>query len=188
VDSSAAISLTTIALSALSALWLMIPAYVPNPVAAISGGGTPIDLGRRFPDGRRVLGDGKTIRGFVIGVLAGIIVGLIQIQAAAAWDLAFLPQHTFVTVILFSVGALLGDMVKSFFKRRVGKARGEKWPIADQYDLVAGALLLTALFSFQWLIDTLTLLVVFWIIVFTPLLHRAVNVIGYLTGVKDVPW
>ncbi|HQL60331.1 MAG TPA: CDP-archaeol synthase, partial [Methanoculleus sp.] len=42
----------------------MLPAYVPNSAAALFGGGTPIDSGRTFGDGRRIFGDGKTYRGF----------------------------------------------------------------------------------------------------------------------------
>jgi len=36
--------------------------------------------------------------------------------------------------------------------------------------------------------DLYHLPVLFWIIVVTPLLHRGVNIIGYLAGIKDVPW
>ena len=50
----------------------MLPAYLPNPIAALVGGGTPIDLGRNFTDGKRVFGDGKTYRGLIIGIFAGI--------------------------------------------------------------------------------------------------------------------
>ncbi|MDD1705711.1 MAG: CDP-archaeol synthase, partial [Methanoregulaceae archaeon] len=45
----------------------MMPAYVPNPVAAFLGGGRPIDGGNNFRDGRRIFGDGKTWRGFGAG-------------------------------------------------------------------------------------------------------------------------
>ncbi|MBS1193737.1 MAG: hypothetical protein H6R28_137, partial [Methanomicrobiales archaeon] len=30
--------------------------------------------------------------------------------------------------------------------------------------------------------------VLFWILVLTPLLHRAANLVGYSLGLKDVPW
>ena len=60
----------------------MVPAYVPNPVAALCGGGTPIDFDRNHSDGRRLLGDGKTYRGLACGVLAGITVGALQIWLA----------------------------------------------------------------------------------------------------------
>jgi CDP-2,3-bis-(O-geranylgeranyl)-sn-glycerol synthase len=175
-----------------SALWIMLPAYVPNPAAVIFGGGQPIDEGATWRDGRRLLGDGKTIRGFVLGVLSGIAVGAVElrVQALAAgtpgWS--FLPAHTAVTICTFAAGALLGDLAKSFIKRRIGKKQGEPWPLADQYDLVAGAFLLTALAAPGWLVGTLTLPVIACILVLTPVLHRVTNIAGHRLGVKRVPW
>lgn len=166
----------------------MLPAYVPNSVAAACGGGSPIDLGRNFLDGRRLFGDGKTYRGFFSGVAGGILAGAVQIWLQGAFDLSSLPVQTYLSVVLLATGALLGDVGKSFFKRRLGKASGERWPIADQYDLVAGAFVMLAIFHQDWLVQTVTLPVLFWILILTPLLHKTANVIGYLTGVKDVPW
>ena len=165
----------------------MLPAYVPNSAAALLGGGWPIDGGRNWKDGRRLLGDGKTWRGLIGGVLAGITVGVVGIwvQTFAGWQL---PAHTAVTVCTFAAGALLGDLAKSFFKRRLGKGQGDAWPVADQYDLVAGAFLLTALLAPSWLLGTITLPILFWILVATPVLHRITNIAGHRMGVKRVPW
>lgn len=166
----------------------MLPAYLPNPVAALCGGGAPIDFGRNYPDGRRVFGDGKTWRGLIAGILAGIAAGFLLIWAAGAYDLVFLPRQTVLSVTLLAVGALLGDLVKSFFKRRFGKERGSKWPVADQYDLVAGAFLLLLVFDPSWLFAEVTLPAFVCILILTPLLHRATNIIGYILKVKEVPW
>ncbi len=166
----------------------MLPAYIPNPVAALLGGGTPIDGGRNFSDGKRIFGDGKTFRGLFTGILAGIITGLILIWFAGRFPDAGLPQHTLLSVTLLSTGALLGDLVKSFFKRRFGRERGSQWPIADQYDLVAGALLLLLLFDPSWLFAMVSLPVFLIILIITPVLHRATNIIGYMFRVKEVPW
>ena len=175
-----------------AALWIMLPAYVPNPAAVILGGGAPIDGGASWSDGRRLFGDGKTIRGFVLGVLAGVAVGGVEIwvQTLAGWTLSwyFLPLHTLLTVTTFAVGALLGDLAKSFVKRRIGKGQGDPWPIADQYDLVAGAVLLTALLAPWWLLQNISLPVLIWILVLTPVLHRVTNIAGHRLGVKRVPW
>jgi CDP-2,3-bis-(O-geranylgeranyl)-sn-glycerol synthase len=170
-----------------SALWLMLPAYVPNSAAALLGGGRPIDGGRNWKDGRRILGGGKTWRGLIGGVLAGIAVGAIGIwaQTVAGWQI---PSHTGVTVCTFAAGALMGDLAKSFVKRRLGKGQGDPWPVADQYDLVAGAFLLTALLAPSWLLQTITLPILLWILVVTPLLHRVTNIAGHRLGVKRVPW
>jgi CDP-2,3-bis-(O-geranylgeranyl)-sn-glycerol synthase len=172
----------------LSAVWIMLPAYLPNPVAAVSGGGTPVDFRRNFTDGRRVFGDGKTWRGLVIGILAGVAIGIIQMWAAGAYGLGFLPHLTFPAVCLLATGALLGDIVKSFFKRRFNRERGAKWPVADQYDLVAGAFLLLLVFDSGWLFGEVTLPAFFFILILTPILHRAVNIIGFAIKVKEVPW
>lgn len=166
----------------------MLPAYLPNPVAALFGGGTPVDLGRTMNDGRRVLGDGKTYRGLVIGILSGIAVGLLQIYCHETFSLSVLPAQTLLSITALSAGALLGDLVKSYFKRRLGKERGESWFLADQYDLVAGALLLTLLVDPGWLLSVMTLPILIIILIITPVLHRLVNIIGYYTGVKNVPW
>ena len=48
----------------LQALWLILPAYVANASAVLVGGGTPVDSGKNWKDGKRILGDGKTWRGF----------------------------------------------------------------------------------------------------------------------------
>jgi CDP-2,3-bis-(O-geranylgeranyl)-sn-glycerol synthase len=172
----------------LSAVWIMLPAYLPNPVAALFGGGAPIDGGRNFRDGRRIFGDGKTFRGLFLGILAGIGFGIFQIWLSSTYGLDYLPLHTLLSVTLLATGALLGDLCKSFFKRRLGKGRGAKWPVADQYDLVAGALLLTLLVDPSWILVNMTLPVFIIILILTPVLHRTVNIVGYYLGVKEVPW
>jgi CDP-2,3-bis-(O-geranylgeranyl)-sn-glycerol synthase len=172
----------------ISAVWIMLPAYLPNPIAALAGGGTPIDLGRNFSDGKRIFGDGKTYRGLIIGIFAGIGIGLVQIWVAGAYGWENLPQHTYMSITLLATGALLGDVCKSFFKRRLGKERGAKWPIADMYDLVAGALLMVLIFDSEWLFANMTLTIFILILILTPILHRAVNIIGYRFRVKEVPW
>ena len=69
------------------AFWLMLPAYVPNNVAVLAGGGRPIDGGRIWDD-KRVLGDGKTWRGTAGGFLAGALLAgaltLVQADVSSA--------------------------------------------------------------------------------------------------------
>jgi CDP-2,3-bis-(O-geranylgeranyl)-sn-glycerol synthase len=182
------ISVDSFLIALLSALWIMLPAYIPNSAAALLGGGIPIDGGRMHRDGRRLLGDGKTWRGFILGISTGIVIGLLQIwiRQAAGWEV--LPVLTVLAVILLATGALLGDLVKSYFKRRRGMERGASWPVADQYDLVAGAFALVLIFDYPWFISTITLPILVIILIITPILHKTVNVIGYLIRVKEVPW
>ena len=180
--------LLSVLLTFVAAFWIMVPAYVANAGAVPFGGGKPVDFGKCARDGHRYLGDGKTWRGFIDGVVVGILFGGLQIFLVDIFHWDWLPQHTLVTIIALAVGALLGDMVKSFFKRRVGKDRGQKWPVADMYDLVAGSLVLMALFAWQWVMEYITIWIFLAILIWTPLLHRGANIVGYLIGIKQVPW
>jgi len=172
----------------INALWIMIPAYIPNSAAAVIKGKFPMDFGKTMADGRRVIGDGKTFRGFFGGVICGILVGCIQIWAYHQYHLDFLPQHTLLSVTLLSVGSMMGDVAASFLKRRRGIQRGEKWPFVDQYDFLIGAFILLIVLNWSWVHETITALTFIVIIIMTPLLHRAINMIGYKLGFKDVPW
>ena len=179
------ISIYDILLSFVFALWVMIPAYVPNSAAAVFGGGRPIDGGRNWRDGRRMLGDGKTWRGLSGGVLSGIFIGMLQVMAESYLGISLLTPSV---VVCLAFCALLGVMVKIFVKRRINLPRGEEWLIADQYDLVVGAFALLLLFNTAWVFATITPVILIGILILTPLLHRGANIIGYLIGVKDVPW
>ena len=177
------------------AIWLMLPAYIANSMAVVFGGGTPMDLGMKLPDGKRVLGEGKTLRGLVGGTACGIAAGLLQIFVVPIFGIQYLPTiiqyvPTITAIITLSFGALLGDIVKSFFKRRIGFVRGAELPLIDQLDFVAGAWLLTYIFdpvwftkyfiSYPWIIVT--------VLVLTPILHRLTNIFGYNIKLKKEPW
>jgi len=60
--------------------------------------------------------------------------------------------------------------------------------VSDQYDLVAGAFLLLLVLDPAWLFAEVTAASFICILVLTPILHRAVNIIGYRIKVKEVPW
>lgn len=90
--------------------------------------------------------------------------------------------------------ALVGDAVKSYFKRRRGKPRGAPWFPFDQLDFVVFGLLGMALAApvlpDGWVREALLgdWLVLATIVVLTPLLHFLVNVVGYWLKLKEVPW
>ena len=184
-------------------LWVMLPAYLPNSFASVFGGGKPIDGGKTMKDGRRILGDGKTWRGLFAGIALGFIVGLIEIFLlikgfhffgialpgfSAMGIPGVLDLSACIAVLSLAAGALLGDMFFSFIKRRLGLQRGQSLPLADQYDFLIGAFVLTAITSFGWLTATLDLATFIVIIIMTPILHLGTNIIGYLIGVKNEPW
>lgn len=174
----------------ITAFWLMLPAYLPNNFAVIFGGGTPLDFGKTFQDGRRIMGDGKTYRGTAAGVAFGALIGLaLNVLAPMAGLPTFGSGVGQIPVLLgLSLGAMLGDIVASFFKRRMGLKRGAKLYLVDQLDFVLGAWVLTALLSPAWFWEHFTLEVAIVILIITPILHRLTNIIGYMIGAKREPW
>lgn len=175
------------------AIWLMLPAYLPNNFAAFFGGGRPLDFGRTFSDGRRILGDGKTFRGTIIGVLGGVGVGVALASIAFFRPDLGLPQfgsgYEMVPVLLgLSLGAMAGDIVASFFKRRMGMERGAALFLVDQLDFVIGSWALTFLLAPAWFSENFTLEVMLIVLIVTPVLHRVTNIIGYKIKAKKEPW
>ncbi len=153
-----------------------LPALVANGSPVFVKNGTPIDGGKYFKDGRRLLGDGKTWEGFALGIIFGWTI---------AYDL-FILSNCSVKVLLRGalavVGALVGDIVASFIKRRMGLARGEPALFLDQLDFYVGATL------FMLPIQVPPLDVIIFGAVLTLVLHISANYIAYLLGLKDVPW
>ncbi|WP_226011176.1 CDP-2,3-bis-(O-geranylgeranyl)-sn-glycerol synthase [Halomicrobium salinisoli] len=173
-----------------TALWAMLPAYVPNNAAVLAGGGRPIDGGRTW-NGRRVLGDGKTWRGTAAGTLAGLALALalnLAVEPVGAALGVDLPAFPVLAGLGLALGAMAGDIGASFLKRRSGRERGAAFPGLDQLDFVIGALALAALFAPDWTVSTFTLPVLVAVLIATPVLHLATNGIAYALGLKDEPW
>jgi len=92
---------------------------------------------------------------------------------------------------LLALGALLVDLWGAYVKRRLHKPRGAKATGLDQYDFVVGALGVIALvpsWSVRRFFEGDALLGLLAIILITPALHRAVNLVGYRIGKKHEPW
>jgi len=179
--------------AALTGFWLFFPAYLANPSAVLSGHGTPVDFGREM-GGKRILGDGKTWYGLIGGTLAGGFIGVIQMLLAGPTGLPTFGTSKAAIMIPFilAFGSLTGDMLGSFIKRRMNVKRGAKAPVLDQYDFVIGAFIVGLILIPGFMIGTylsgVAIAGLVMILIVTPPLHRAVNIIGYKTGQKDVPW
>jgi len=182
--------------AALAGLYLMLPALVPNSAAVLFGGGVPVDFGRTWR-GRRLLGDGKTWRGFFGGAISGFFVGitLMAVAIALGEEVGWGYGEGFwavATIASLSFGSMIGDTVGSFVKRRFGVDQGSKAPVLDQYNFVTGAILLVLLVQSSWFFDHYVHGNAIWglvaFIIAVPLLHRTANIIGYKLGKKNVPW
>ena len=125
-------------------------AYVENMAPVALGGGSPIDRGKNFRDGRRILGNGKTIRGFFGGVFTGIIWGFILYFAFDSW---FDPKYysyslkdSILVGLGMGLGANFGDIIGSFAKRRMDLKSGSSAPGLDQLGFIVPAMIITRIF------------------------------------------
>lgn len=162
-----------ISLLIIEALKFIFPAYCANAAPVLAGGGLAMDFGKNFVDGKRVFGANKTFRGFFFGLAVGVGVGLVE------WMLFGFP---FLFSLLTPLGALLGDLVAAFLKRRLGIAPGGLFPIVDQVDFVIGAIVVA-----------LPLGIVYWelavaVLLITPPIHLLTNIVAYKLKLKKNPW
>ncbi len=178
----------------LQCLYFMLPAYLANmaPVFAHKLGilkflARPVD-GSRLWRGKPILGAHKTWRGFAVGIIVAIVVVWLQyfLYSAPAFQKISLPDYSKLNLwllgFLLGFGALFGDAVKSFFKRRVNLKPGAPWIPFDQIDFVLGALIFAAPVYFpSWP-------AIIFILLVTPVLHILTNQIGFLLKVKDTKW
>ena len=169
-------------------LLIMTPAYLANTIAVLTGGSYPIDQGKLYSDGNRILGDGKTWSGLIGGTIGGIIIGYGLTSLLS--DMSLWGENIFFVFFLLSFGSLFGDMTASFYKRRQNLQRGDKFPLLDMYDFIVMSILLCFIFQRDWLLSWILdgWVPLFTILVLTPFLHRGVNIIGYKMGVKNEPW
>jgi CDP-2,3-bis-(O-geranylgeranyl)-sn-glycerol synthase len=176
-------------------IYFMLPAYIANVSALVFGGGKPLDFGRNFRDGRRIIGNGVTWRGTIIGTLIGTFIGIIQGSISTYYGSVFnlipgiiiiqgpIPASILqgaVIGLFLGGGALIGDAAGSFIKRRVGIERGKAAPFLDQLDFVIGALVFASLIVF------IPLNMIIFILIISIVLHLLTNIIAYLIGMKDV--
>jgi CDP-2,3-bis-(O-geranylgeranyl)-sn-glycerol synthase len=160
---------------------LMAPAYVANmapPFLRFWHGPNP-------PISRKWLGDHKTVGGFVVGIAAGIIVAW-SFSKGAFTSLphgANLPfEHWLWFGASMGFAALVGDSLKSFFKRRLNLRPGAPWIPFDQIDFVVAALIVL---SFWIKIDWLEMAIV---LALSFLADVIVNQLSYRLGIKREPW
>ena len=172
----------------IAVLWFFLPAYLANMSPVLVQGrferlAAPIDGGRTFR-GRRILGDHKTWRGIVAGVVVGIAAaGLQRLVHETGWfasvtlvdyEALWLPLG-----LLQGLGTGVGDAVKSFFKRQIGIAPGRSWIGFDQLDFMVGAYAFVCLVYVPPLLATLLALP----IVFVGSI--GVTASGYGLGLKE---
>ena len=173
----------------LRCFYLMLPAYFANMapvmVKKIDLFAYPIDFNKTI-NSKPVLGKNKTFRGFIFGVIFSIIIVYVQFLL---YNIEFFKNISFFNYqnwmlfgFLIGLGALTGDLVKSFFKRRLGFEPGAKFVPFDQTDFVVGGLI------FIMPIFRLTLKIFFVLLLLSFMLHIIVNHLAFYLRVRDEKW
>lgn len=180
----------TFLIMCVTTLYFILPAYFSNGAGLVFGGGKPVDFGKCDANGVRWIGDGVTWRGLAGGTVIGIITGTIQGYLAPE-ILTNFGEYIFTPIItnipegiligfILGFGALLGDALGSFLKRRIGIGRGKPAPILDQLDFLIIALLLVS-----FIVD-INLMFIIIAVILTLIIHLIANSGAYLLGLKDV--
>lgn len=167
----------------LDLLLFLIPIYIANSSPVVLGGGMPLDFGVKLKDGKRLFGDGKTIRGFVGGTLAGTVAGGI---VATYYQLPFFanPQGQFFAAFILAFGTLCGDALGSFIKRRVGVESGKPFLLDTMMFLILALIFVVPFAKGELFVYTN----IVFIFVLTLIIHPLTNILANRIGLKNVPW
>lgn len=178
----------------LIAWWFFLPAGLANaiPVLAAKLPGLkswdyPIDGFSHFR-GHRVLGDHKTVRGLLSGIVVAILA--LFLQAWAVGQSEFLGDISVIDYentnlwllgLAFAVGALGGDALKSFFKRQFNIKPGKGWFPFDQLDYIIGGIALSLL------VVQVEFGIYAWVLLVWFIIHPLATWLAYLAGLKKSP-
>lgn len=175
-------------------LWFFAPAGFANLAAFLSGKisflnkyNYPVDCYQKF-HGKRILGNHKTVRGFIAAIITGIFICSLEVYLYNSFysirQLVYL-NYSFINPVilgaLLGFGALFGDAAKSFFKRQVDITPGTSWFPFDQIDYIIGGVLWSLLYIRLSFPDYLILFIV-WLI-----MHPLSTVTGYLFKLRHRP-
>lgn len=152
-----------------TALLFIGPSYVANAAPLVFGGGAPLDGGRNFLDGQPIFGSHKTIRGLIAGIIAGSILGAAE---------SLVDSRLLLAGFMIALGAVLGDLLGAFVKRRLKIKPGRQFPIVDQLDFVVGGLLV------GWSFFQMSFVSILIVVLVTPPIHLGTNYGAFLLGLK----
>jgi len=163
----------------------MMPVFVKNHFKFLA---VPVDFGKII-FGKPIFGSHKTWRGIVAGCFGSIILISLQVFLYFNFDIfkkisivPFEKVNFILLGFLMGFGALFGDLVKSFFKRRINIKPGDKFVPWDQVDFVLGSLLFSSLiFRPKWY-------VYIFLIIIVPFFHILFNHIGFWIGIQKNKW
>jgi hypothetical protein len=157
----------------------------------------PMDGGRKLADGKRLLGDHKTWKGFWGMVVMGAwwlgLTGLVVRLAPSLGNYSLIAFDEFTSLLspwlfggLWGLAYVLAELPNSYVKRRINIDPGEQgsgrlgftFAFIDQADSVLGCLLVMPLFSRITWLDAVALFLL------ATALHYVFNILLFYAGLK----
>lgn len=178
----------------LACLYFFLPAYLANMTPPLARRANlfnfldrDVDFGKKFMD-QPIFGNHKSWRGVILGIFVGFVTVLVQgylFQFPAVQRISFLDYgqiNIFLFGFLISAGAVFGDLLFAFIKRRMKVQPGARFIPFDQTNYVIGsAVFLTAFYKIG---------IIIWATIFllTFLLHVIFNRLGYHLKINSAKW
>lgn len=158
-------------------IYMMLPVYCANMAPPFAR----YWRGWNRPINERWLGSHKTVVGFSLGVSAAILTTSIQSRIHLQGELVSY-ENWFWLGLTSGCGAMIGDSLKSFFKRRLQIDSGKSWIPADQLDFVLGGLLVLSFWVRLGWLDVITILTLSFVG------DIIVNHVSFQLGIRDTRW
>jgi len=175
-------------------LYLLLPAYFANASASLVANirflkkfDLPLDHYQRLGS-NYILGPGKTYRGTITGIIIGLLTALAQ---RWLYQNNILTQYSLINYrqiniwafgLLAGCGAMAGDALASFLKRRLNFKSGQSLPPLDQWDFVIG------FFALIFMMVKIDYSIIISCLTITLVIHPLSNLIGYKLNLKKVWW
>ena len=173
----------------LQCFYFMLPIYFANMapviVKKINFLKIPIDFNKKL-NGKSIFGKNKTFRGLFFGIIFAMVIAFVQYlfyNNGIFVDLSFIDYSNWLLLgFLMGFGAIIGDLVESFVKRRLDYEPGKSFIPFDQTDFVIGALI------FVFPLVQFSISKVILILVLSFVLHIIVNHTAYFLKIRKEKW
>ncbi len=173
----------------ISLVYFLLPAGFSNMFASLSARlfpnlNYPLDFYKTI-FGKRMLGNHKTFRGLIAGIIGGMLISLIQwglYETDFFRKISFIDytnNHWLLVGFLLGFGAIFGDALKSLIKRQIGIKPGDSFIPFDQIDWIIGAVIFISPVYSVPALDFAILTVLYFVI------HITVRYAGYLIKLNN---
>lgn len=166
----------------IQSLYFFLPAYFANMAPVLFKWIPFLDK----PIHQKLFGAHKTWRGIVVATITGTLLFALQkyLYSVGLRQYALIDYSDFSLWLGFclGLGAILGDLVKSYYKRKDKIPPGERWIPFDQLDFVVGGIV----GSFFMYVPNAEVVLI--LLVASFFLHIAATKIAYWIGLRKEKW